>query len=230
MLESAHASLPGLLAALFPPFVSVEVAGAADAAESALAAEESCWLAPMVSGRRREFTMGRNAARRAMARLGVGPAAIGRHSSDRDPLWPAGIVGSISHAHGVVVAACARENDARAIGVDVERAGPLGADLVREICREDELEALRGVAPPAPSDWPKLLFSIKEAGYKAWFPSMRTPLEFHAMRVIPDPAARRFSAHVASAVVMDAAWEVKGGFAWNAELVVAGALLSGRSA
>jgi 4'-phosphopantetheinyl transferase EntD len=217
-----------LLASLFPPFVIVEAAGPGDDDESLLPPEESRWLAPMASVRRREFTAGRNTARRALERLGLPRVAIGRHGDDRDPEWPADIVGSISHTHGVAVAACAWASDVLAIGLDVERAGPLGDDIVREICRNEELDALRHVAPPEPSDWPKLLFAVKEAGYKAWFPRTRTPLEFHAMHVILDPPARRFSAtvhHPATAHLSDAPWVLEGRFGWNAEVVLAGAVI-----
>ena len=221
-------SLGRRLASLFTPFVSVESAQPADADESLLTSDERDWLAPMVPVRRREFAMGRNAARRALARLGVPPVSIGRSEADRDPQWPDGIVGSITHSHGVAAAACARSSDVLAIGLDVERAGPLGADIVREICRPDELDALRAAAPPLPSDWPKLLFAVKEAGYKAWFPRTRAPLEFHAMRVTLDPSTRHFSAtvhHAATARLGDAPWVLEGRFDWNDDVVMAGALI-----
>jgi 4'-phosphopantetheinyl transferase EntD len=221
-------SLQELLASLFPPFVIVKVAGPGDDDESLLPPEESRWLAPMAPVRRHEFTMGRNAARRALERLGVPRVAICRRSDDRDPEWPAGIVGSISHSHGVAVAACARVSDVLAIGLDVERAGPLGDDVVREICRNEELEALGQLEPPKPSDWPKLLFAVKEAGYKAWFPRTRAPLDFHSMHVTLDPRSRRFTAtvqHEATAHLSDAPWVLEGRFGWNAEVVLAGAVI-----
>jgi len=224
-------TLESLLAGLFPPHVAVVAATPADADESLLTTDEAGHLPPMVAARRREFTMGRNAARRALARLGVPPASIGRRDPDRDPDWPDGIVGSISHSHGVVAAACARATDVRAIGLDVERAGPLGDDIVREICRDDELASLAAAPPPAPSDWPRLLFAIKEAGYKAWFPLTRTPLAFHAMQVRVDPDARRFAAtvhHAAAARLGGAPWVLEGRFGWNEEVVTAGAVLRAR--
>jgi 4'-phosphopantetheinyl transferase EntD len=158
----------------------------------------------------------------------VPPVTIGRRADDRDPEWPDGIVGSITHSHGVAAAACARASDVLAIGLDIERAGPLGDDIVREICRPDELDALRTATPPLPSDWPKLLFAVKEAGYKAWFPRTRAPLEFHAMHVTLDPPARRFSAtvhHAATAHLADAPWVLEGRFDWTDEVVLAGALI-----
>jgi 4'-phosphopantetheinyl transferase EntD len=119
----------------------------------------------------------------------------------------------------------------RAIGLDVERAGPLGDDIVREICRDDELASLATAPPPRPSDWPRLLFAIKEAGYKAWFPLTRTPLAFHVMQVRLDPAAHTFVAavhHAAAARLGGAPWVLEGRFGWNDEVVTAGAVLRDR--
>jgi len=220
-------TLEALLATLFPPTVVVEAAGPDDADESQLTREESAWLPPMAPIRRREFTLGRNAARHALRRLGIPAATIGRHPEDRDPVWPAGVVGSISHSHGVAAAACAPADRVLGIGLDLERAGPLGDDLVAEICRPDELAHLRELAPH-PVDWPKQLFTIKEAAYKAWFPRTRTPLEFHAMRVSLDPVTRCFSAsvqHAATARLGEAPWVLEGRFGWNEEVLVAGAVL-----
>jgi len=220
-------TLAALLATLFPPSVVVEAAGPEDADESRLTPEESAWLPPMAAIRRHEFTLGRNAARRALRRLDIPSATIGRHPDDRDPVWPEGIVGSISHSHGVAAAACARAGPILGLGLDVERAGPLGDDLIAEICRPDELARFAELAPH-PVDWPKQLFTIKEAAYKAWFPRTRTPLEFHAMQVSLDADARRFSAtvrHAATARLGDAPWVLEGRFGWNEELLVAGAVL-----
>jgi 4'-phosphopantetheinyl transferase EntD len=219
------------LASLFPPCVAVEAAGAVDADESSLTPEETRWLAPMAPGRRREFTMGRNAARRALARLGLAPVTIGRHADDRDPQWPEGIVGSISHTQGIVIAACARSTDAAAIGLDVETAGPLGEEIVNEICRDEELDVLRGLTPPSPSDWPKVVFVIKEASYKAWFPHARTALGFHAMHVTIAPAIRHFSAQILPAERaggLAGPWRAEGRFLCTAEFVMAGALVRPR--
>jgi 4'-phosphopantetheinyl transferase EntD len=114
----------------------------------------------------------------------------------------------------------------------VESAGPLGAEMVNEICRDDELDALRGVASPSPSDWPKVIFAIKEASYKAWFPQTRTALEFHAMHVTIVPAIRHFSVQVlipADRVGgLAGRWSAEGRFLCTAEFVAAGALVGRR--
>src|SRR5277367_2552834 len=62
-----------------------------------------------VRARRTEFLAGRACARSALRKLADGRAddaiPIG---PDRAPVWPAGIVGAITHAHGFAAAAVAR--------------------------------------------------------------------------------------------------------------------------
>jgi 4'-phosphopantetheinyl transferase EntD len=211
-----------LLASLFPPDVVTLAATAADEDESLLTADEAAWLAPMVPARRREFAAGRNAARRALTRLGVAPTGIGRRLEDRDPIWPPGVIGSISHSHGAAAVAVARAGALASLGLDIERSAPLGDELVREVCRDEELAQLRHLPPPAPADWPMLLFCIKEAAYKAWFPLTREPLEFHHMQVLLQPESRRFTARVRHAAFAGLALE--GRYGWSEAIVVAGAV------
>ncbi|HEX5632292.1 MAG TPA: 4'-phosphopantetheinyl transferase superfamily protein [Gemmatimonadales bacterium] len=220
--------MTALLASLFPAGVVVEAALPEDENEGLLRPEEARWLPPMVPARRREFTAGRNAARRALARLGVPAAAIDRHPGDRDPVWPDGVVGSISHAGGRVAVACALAQAFAAIGLDIEEAGPLAPEIVGTVCRPDELAALAGSAPPAPSDWPKLLFAAKESAYKAWFPVTRAPLEFRHMVLAVDAAGRRFRArveHEAARALVAGGLALEGRFGWDPSLVAAGAVL-----
>jgi 4'-phosphopantetheinyl transferase EntD len=44
--------------------------------------------------------------------------------------------------------------------------------------------------------WDRLLFSIKEAAYKAWFPLTARGLRFEDVSVKIDQPCRRFSAHL----------------------------------
>jgi 4'-phosphopantetheinyl transferase EntD len=177
----------------------------------------------MAPGRRAEFVAGRVAARRALAALGVAPVAIGTMPGARDPRWPDGIVGSIAHTRGVAAAACARAGALAGLGLDLEGAGPLPPETVATICRPDELAALAALPPPAPSDWPKLLFAAKEAAYKAWFPRARVPLGFHEMSIDVDASGRAFRARVHRAAPGGGV-ALEGRLAWDEGLVAAGAV------
>src|SRR6267143_829697 len=86
----------------------------------ALHALEEQSLGPRAVERRRVyFSMGRAAAREALAELGIYGIAIERGPSG-EPLWPDGIVGAISHAGDVAIAIVGRQNDYAGLGIDAE--------------------------------------------------------------------------------------------------------------
>ncbi|GAB3946415.1 hypothetical protein GCM10027614_39920 [Micromonospora vulcania] len=88
---------------LLPATVAVAVAGPDDWAGELLAAEQACLGERAVESRRRDFTAGRVCARRAMADLGL-PASAVPAAADRAPVWPAGVVGAITHTTGYCAA------------------------------------------------------------------------------------------------------------------------------
>jgi 4'-phosphopantetheinyl transferase EntD len=215
----------GELSRLYPAGVVVEVANAADEDELLLHGSERALMGAMVRTRRREFAAGRNVARRALARLGFPPGPLLRHDNDRDIEWPRGSTASISHTTGLCAVACGVVGPAlRSLGLDVEQAGPLGADIVTAICRPDELVTLGSLAPPVPSDWPRLVFAMKEAAYKAWYPVTRRVLDFPEMRISVDAAARSYSAEVMEAPMPGLS--IAGRFGWDGQFVYAGAVLT----
>jgi 4'-phosphopantetheinyl transferase EntD len=62
-----------------------------------LFAEEASLLGPgSVEKRWREFAAGRSCARKALAASGHAPVAV-LQGAGREPVWPQGIVGSITH-------------------------------------------------------------------------------------------------------------------------------------
>jgi 4'-phosphopantetheinyl transferase EntD len=165
--------------------------------DCALFTEEEAALGRAVEKRRREFTTARACARRALARLEVPvqPIPAGPRG---EPLWPAGVVGSITHTQGYRACALARAEDFLAIGIDAEPNGALPDGLLGEIaCAEEEREWLRRHARVASEIcWDRLLFSAKESVYKAWFPLTRRWLGFEDAVVTVDPRARTFHARL----------------------------------
>lgn len=122
-----------------------------------------------LSSRQNEFTAGRAAARGAMAALGAPPVAIPR-AEDRRPLWPTGIVGSISHTQGCAAAAVGLSADIHGLGLDIEEKSPLKSALRRKILTAPELaqrdaHPMVGRAPRC-----KLTFVTKEALFKSIYP------------------------------------------------------------
>lgn len=164
--------------------------GPDEADEGLLLPEETGTLARAVPRRRREFAAGRVCARRALERLGR-PAAPIPANADRSPRWPDGVTGSIAHAGGLCVAAVASVAPSavfRALGIDVEPAGPLEASLLPWIATAAERPWC------AAPDHARLLFSAKEAFYKAQYGVSRTLIGFHDVVLRFDLAAGAFEA------------------------------------
>jgi 4'-phosphopantetheinyl transferase EntD len=125
-------------------------------------------LGPRAVERRRVyFSMGRAAARDALAELGIYGVAIERGASG-EPLWPTGIVGAISHAGDLAIAIVGRQDHYAGLGIDVEQLSRgLTARAARLICTTAEMD---WVNPDADTTRLTMLFSAKEAVFKALFP------------------------------------------------------------
>ncbi len=175
---------------------------------SELFAQEARSLGSAVDTRRREFTTGRACARHALARLGLPAVAVGS-GLHGEPLWPAGVVGSITHCARYRACAVARAQDVRAIGIDAEVDAPLPAGVLATVASFDERRAL--AQHGAGACWDRVLFSAKEAVYKAWFALTARGLEFEDVDVRIDPAGGTFAArlHVDGPVrALDGRWAV----------------------
>ena len=137
--------------------------------------EEEALGARAIQRRRTFFTLGRAAARDAMAELGFAAAAIGRGSGG-EPLWPDGLVGAITHAGDLAIALVGRRSDYVGLGVDVEELsrGP-SPRAARLICRPSEME---WVDPGGGTERLAMLFSAKEAIFKALYPIEQVWLGF----------------------------------------------------
>ncbi|MFI7425803.1 4'-phosphopantetheinyl transferase [Micromonospora sp. NPDC049836] len=212
---------------LLPSAVAVAVAGPGDWSGALLPAERACLGDRAVPGRRRDFTAGRVCARRALAGLGL-PAAPVVAAPDRSPVWPPGVVGTITHTTGYCAAAAAHATQVRSVGMDAERRQDLSPGVRRRVCLPDEEDALARL--PAGAPWPTVLFSVKETVYKVWYPVVGTWLDFADARVTLDPAAGTFTAliapaRVAAAPVTDPPVSIAGRFVIDADLVRTAAVL-----
>ncbi len=172
-----------LVRAVLPETVSVGAVavGAAEAWPDEMAA-----VARAVPKRQAEFAAGRAAARAALAGLGLPPVSLPR-LPDRLPLWPPGIRGSIAHCDWVALAAVTRSPILP--GIDVEPDAPLPEDLVPVVSTPAE-RASAGHPNAA-----RLVFSAKEAIFKAQFPRFRAWLDFADLAVRLDPGGT-FSARL----------------------------------
>lgn len=172
--------------ALLPSHVAVCAAAIAAAAEP-LPADAPPHVVRALAARRREFATGRACARAALARLAVEAPALPAGPM-REPRWPAGVVGSITHHGAYCVAAAQRTHVLAGIGIDLVDRAPLEPALVARICTPDERRALFAGAPSAlPFDAHKAIFCIKEAAYKCLYPLVGTMFGFHDVGVRLDP-------------------------------------------
>lgn len=166
---------------LFPAAVAVgAMPNSADWRE--LPPAEQALVSHAVGKRQREFATGRVLARKLLCEIGCEIEAIGQRQ-DRTPIWPTGVVGSISHCRDLCVVAVAREDTGiRSIGIDVEPAEPLSADLWPQIALDAELSRLAADGSDLARRMARL-FSAKEAAYKCLYPMCQQVLGFHELEI-----------------------------------------------
>jgi len=154
---------------------------------------ESRFIEKAVPARQKEFQAGRAAARAALRGLGVEGFDL-LPGDRRQPIWPPGIVGSITHTAGYCAVAAGRSSQVLTLGIDAEQCEPLSPDLMRLICSAAEERMLRDRTGDSIGIWAKALFSAKESFYKAYFPETRTSLGFHDVAVELRPEQGTFRA------------------------------------
>ncbi|HEX5596705.1 MAG TPA: 4'-phosphopantetheinyl transferase superfamily protein [Micromonosporaceae bacterium] len=180
---------------ILPPVVAV-VEAFHDLPDAELFDVEQAVIGQAVAARRREFATVRACARAALAKLGLPPVPIlsGQRGA---PMWPTGIVGSMTHCAGYRAAAVARAVEVIALGLDAEPNVPLPSgvlDLVAGPAEQSHLAALAEAR--ADVCWDRLLFSAKESVYKAWFPLTGRWLDFTEAALTLDPVAGSFTARL----------------------------------
>lgn len=173
-------SPPAMFEELLPPDVITRHGHPADAAQ--VSPEEEQLIARAVPKRQREFRRARECARSALEALGISDFPV-LSGEQREPLWPPGVVGSVTHTEGLCAVAVAPALRYRSIGIDVERDEPLEVEIARRVCRQEELQALSLFADLPPLVAARLVFSAKESLYKCQFPLTRQFVEFEEVAI-----------------------------------------------
>ncbi|WP_331765774.1 4'-phosphopantetheinyl transferase superfamily protein [Embleya sp. NBC_00896] len=180
---------------ILPPGVVVsEVFG--DPPGHVLFPEEEAIIADAPSTeRRREFRTGRRCAHRALAELGYPPGPVLK-GPDKAPVWPDEVTGTITHDTGYRCAAVARVADILSIGIDANAGSRriTSYDSMTVPAERRRLAELAAERPDVP--WGRILFSAKEAAFKAWYPPARTKVGMRQAEVLIDPDRGTFRAHV----------------------------------
>ncbi|MFF2080156.1 4'-phosphopantetheinyl transferase [Kitasatospora sp. NPDC058162] len=143
--------------------------------------------------RQRQFTAARVLAREALAGLGraPGPLLPGRGGA---PRWPGGVVGSITHCEGYTACAAAGADRHASLGVDAEPQEPLPQGVLQLSATAAERRRLSRL-PNGPVPWDRLLFSAKEATYKAFYPLTETWTGLASISVTLHPDGRFTARH-----------------------------------
>ncbi len=165
------------LSALLPASVVViERRLAGDPAE--LKPAEAHYVARARAKRLEEFAAGRACARTALAEFGLHDVALPA-AADRQPIWPQGFAGSITHTQGFCAAAVARKSAVQALGIDSELVGAPTPDIWPTLCRAEELAWIESLAAGERPAAATLVFSAKEAFYKCQYALTSEWMDFH---------------------------------------------------
>lgn len=165
---------------------------ALDDGQAPLLGEEAALLQGSTRSRVKEFTAGRCMARSAMNVLGIQPQEI-LHGPGGEPLFPAGVCGSISHSASVATALVGRQSMFAAVGVDVNDGRPIGTLAAQDVtwARETRLLVRLGICADEAAAH-NFAFSAKEAIYKCQYRvTGYDRLHFHHVRLVAgrsDPA------------------------------------------
>ena len=174
---SADSALAAVMASLQRPHVLVDHRLIAPGDEQALCPGEAEFFQTSVLQVRRQSGAARMVARRLLRDFGLQEVPLPRSASGA-PVWPPGVVGSLAHDASVAVAAVARRDHVAGLGIDVEPDEPLPANLLDLVTTPEErrrhhLSLRQG----------RLLFSIKEAVYKALCGIDGVLLGFHDIEI-----------------------------------------------
>jgi hypothetical protein len=122
------------------------------------------------AARMRELESGRVYAKRALALMGIRNVDL-PIAPDRSPLWPAGIVGSLTHVtgseDGQFAAAVARTTDVCAIGIDMEPETGLHPRLWSYVLTQRELERILTLPRQMRATEAQVAWCAKEAVIKS---------------------------------------------------------------
>jgi 4'-phosphopantetheinyl transferase EntD len=170
-------SLRSAIGAFSLPGVIIGYRAISPGDEHALLPEEAAAFAKSVVKVRRASGAARIVARELLASIGLPQCPLPKGEGGA-PVWPVGVVGSLSHHSSVAVAAIASSRDFSALGIDIEPAETLPPEILDLVTTPQE----RSHIDEDPCGG-RLLFAAKEAVYKALYPLDRIFLDHHDVEV-----------------------------------------------
>ena len=141
-------------------------------------------IAWAIDKRRSEYFAGRYLAKLALTDMGIADFTVDT-GEDRNPIWPAGVRGSITHTDTFALCVVAPEDHFTALGVDALdwMEAEQAERLTHKIVTPEEASLLRD----SPLEYRKALslcFSAKESLYKGLFPYVQEFFGFKAATLV----------------------------------------------
>jgi 4'-phosphopantetheinyl transferase EntD len=169
---------------------SLAVLSGADWVKPWIHPEEEQMLSPRACQKKRsEFVLGRATARYALRELGEYSPVL--RGCQGEPLWPDGVLGSITHCWPWAVSLAVRTWRPFAIGIDLEDLETAGrVDISGLVCTGRELDWVhRGFGF---HDRLAMIFSAKEAIYKGLYRFRRQYIDFQEVELSWLPERQSF--------------------------------------
>ena len=146
--------------------------------------------------RKQDFILGRAAARKSLAAIGFPVVSPVLRGEQREPLWPVGVVGSISHSGSYGVAVAAWQQDVPALGIDIQKVEERYTDeLIARFADPDEFDWVRS-DPTKRTERAVKLFSAKESIFKALYVLRRVWFACDVAHLTPKECETGFHASV----------------------------------
>lgn len=179
-----QSDLQSLVSALSMDGIAVAYAQWSDALERELLPEEIAHIKGSWGQKRKaDFILGRCAARRACKMLGITPLPILRADDDA-PAWPEGIIGSIAHCDDIGVSVVSTCGSYQGLGIDFEKRSDRPLKVLGRIANPDEATSAKNSSDPATTAL--IIFSVKEAVYKALAPICKRYIAFSEVSLLWD--------------------------------------------
>ena len=148
-------------------------------------AEENYFSQLSSVSRKEHYRSGRICAGEVLSKLGTRGHPVLRDPQTREPLWPEGISGAITHSGNWAAAAAGKTSDVLGIGIDLEDLErQVDSRISRHVCIPEEQKWLQECGEDFLEQNLKIIFSAKESIFKAFFPYTRTYLHFHDARIL----------------------------------------------
>lgn len=136
-----------------------------------------------VAKRKSEFLAGRLCAKKCLSQYDLSSQVfIGTH---REPVWPDGVLGAISHTNNIAGALITKCQDYNGVGLDIENvmSNETVHSISSQIMSKEELRYCNSCNANKNTIF-TLIFSAKESFFKAAFSQVQKYFDFHAVKIL----------------------------------------------